>query len=93
MDVLQQIFRSNGKSVNLLQHEKITVGKERGMYYVRAEHVNAPREVVTVFLTESELDQLIEVRNSKVVELHAWQGISTSIREALHGLMLIGKEK
>lgn len=93
MDVLQQIFRSNGRSVNLLQHKNFTVGKERGMYFIRAEHENAPREVVTIFLTESELDQLIEVRNRKVVELHAWQGVSTSIREAIEGLAMIGRSK
>jgi hypothetical protein len=93
MDVLQEIFRSNGRSVNLLQHKKITVGKERDLYYVRGEHVTGTREVVTVYLTESEVDQLIELRNRKVVELHAWRGVSNSIREALAGLVMIEREK
>lgn len=89
MDVLQEIFRSNGRSVNLLQHKKITVGMERGMYYVRAEHENAPREVVTVFMTADEVDQLIELRNRKVVGMQEYSGI----RQALRGFALVLERK
>lgn len=90
MDVLQEIFRNNGRSVNLLQHKKISVGKERGLYYVRAEHETGTREVVTVYLTEAEVDKLIEFRSRKAVEESSGR---SAILDTIRDLAMIGRSR
>lgn len=90
MDVLQEIFRSNGRSVNLLQHEKVDVGCERGLYYIRGMHKSGTQEIVTVYLAEHEVDKLIEVRERRKRGLLSLD-VAPSIWGALRGLGLTVK--
>ena len=92
MDVLQEIFRSNGRSVNLLQHNKVSVGVERGLYYLRGEHVTGTREVVTIYLTEAEVDRLIKLRQ-RTREIAYLPGLPQSINDALRGFSELCKPR
>lgn len=93
MDVLQEIFRSNGRSVSLLQHKDIDVGIERGMYYIRGMHTSGTKEIVTVYLAEHEVDKLIEMRERKKRGLLS-QDWSPTIMGALRGLgVLVGSKR
>lgn len=83
MDVLQQIFRDNGRAVNHLNYEDTTVGEERGRYYIRG-HYQRPREVMTVYLTEAEIDRLTAVRQRQPGRL------SAMVAGALRGLSNLG---
>lgn len=93
MDVLQEIFRSNGRAVNLLQHKDVEVGIERGMYYLRGMHRTGTQEIVTVYLAEHEVDKLIEMRERKRRGLLS-HDFSPAIMHTLRGLgMLVGGKR
>jgi hypothetical protein len=89
MDVLQEIARSNGRSINLLQHARTDVSIERGKYVLRGYNAN-PAEIVTVYLTDDELDRLIEERTrrgrAELCRHHPPRG------SALHGLMRLAEK-
>lgn len=58
MDVLQEIERSNGRSVALLQHKGTVVGQQRGLVFIRGINVGNPGECLSVYLTVEEVDRL-----------------------------------
>lgn len=64
MDLLHEIWRSNGRQVASHQHSKTEVGQARGKYYIRGLNL-APTEVLTVYLTGDEIDRLIAERRGK----------------------------
>ena len=68
MDVLQEIQRSNGRSLQLLQHSETTVGRERDLFYVRGVNIGNPGEVVSVYLTADEVDRLTACRHDRLAE-------------------------
>lgn len=68
MDVLQEIHRSNGRSLALLQHGATDIGRERDRFYVRGVNVGNPGEVVSVYLTADEVDRLTACRNDRLAD-------------------------
>lgn len=70
----------------------MSVGVERGLYYVKGEHTSGTREVVTIYLTEAEVDRLIAVRK-RTREIAYLPGLPSSISEALRGFSELCKPR
>ena len=74
MDVLHEIFRSNGKQQTLIQQHGTQVSRDRGRYLVRGMNRN-PTEIVSVYLTEDEVDRLIRERRRQVEPPGLWAAL------------------
>lgn len=74
MDVLHEIFRSNGKQQTLIQQASTEIRQDRGRYLVRGMNRN-PTEIVSVYLTADEVDRLIRERHRPVEPPGLWAAL------------------
>jgi hypothetical protein len=65
MDLLQEIFRSNGRQVASHHHDRTEVREDRGRFCIRGMNL-APTEVVSVYLTGEEIDRLTALRRRQL---------------------------